>query len=61
MSLFSQSYANAGKKKTGRALPLGVVREVVEHLKCEKPQMVQQLWKHFCPGRLNKKEMKTTC
>lgn len=24
----------------------GVVSEIIQHLKCEKPQMAQQLWKH---------------
>lgn len=36
---------------------LRVVREVVEHLKCEKPQMAEQLWK-YSPGWLGELELK---
>lgn len=36
---------------------LGVVQKVVEHLKYEKPQMAQQLWKDG-PGWLNEQELK---
>lgn len=36
---------------------LRVAREVVEHLKCEKPQMAEQLWK-YSPGWLGELELK---